>query len=115
MSTDDWSNMADEEWADRLRQSIEQARAASAARMDLSDDLLASDQRIDELEAEVESIDDPVARDRQHALVLQLRLNNKLGETDNYLLEQIVQLQEAVVVLADRVRRLQAELRGRSA
>jgi hypothetical protein len=107
MSTDDWSNIGDEEWADRLTQSIEQARAASAARMELTDDLLSSDQRIDEMETEVEQIDDPVARDRQHALVLQARLNNKLGETDTYLLEQIVTLQEAVVVLADRVRQLQ--------
>jgi chromosome segregation ATPase len=114
MSTEDWSNIGDEEWADRLKQSIEQARAASAARMELTDDLLSSDQRIDELEAEVQQIEDPVARDRQHALVLQARLNNKLGETDNYLLEQIVTLQEAVVVLADRVRELQREVHSSS-
>jgi chromosome segregation ATPase len=114
MSTDDWSNIGDEEWADRLKRSIEQARAASAARMELTDDLISSDQRIDEMEAEVQQIEDPVARDRQHALVLQARLNNKLGETDNHLLEQIVGLQEAVVVLADRVRDLQREMRGTS-
>ena len=114
MSTDDWSNIGDEEWADRLKQSIEQARAASAARMELTDDLISSDQRIDEMEAEVQQIEDPVARDRQHALVLQARLNNKLGETDNHLLEQIVTLQEAVVVLADRVRDLQREMRSAS-
>ena len=113
MSTD-WSNIGDEEWADRLKQSIEQARAASAARMELTDDLLSSDQRIDEMEAEVQQIEDPAARDRQHALVLQARLNNKLGETDNHLLEQIVGLQEAVVVLADRVRDLQREMRSAS-
>jgi hypothetical protein len=111
MSTDDWSNIGDEEWADRLKQSIEQARAASDARAGLTDDLITTDQRIDELESEVEEIEDPVARDRQHALVLQLRLNTMLGETDNLLLEQIVQLQEAVVVLADKVRQLQLELR----
>jgi chromosome segregation ATPase len=110
MSTD-WSDIGDEEWADRLKASIEQARAASAARMELTDELLESDQRIDEMEAEVEGIEDPVARDRQHAAVLQARLNNKLGETDHYLLEQIVQLQEAVVVLADRVRALQSAVR----
>ena len=114
MSTDDWSNIGDEEWADRLKQSIEQARAASAARMELTDDLLATDQQIDRMEAEVEQIEDPAARDRQHALVLQARLNNKLGETDNYLLEQIVTLQEAVVVLADRVRELQRVARSGS-
>jgi chromosome segregation ATPase len=114
MSTEDWSNIGDEEWADRLKHSIEQARAASAARMELTDDLLSSDQRIDEMEAEVQQIEDPVARDRQHALVLQARLNNKLGETDNYLLEQIVTLQEAVVVLADRVRELQREVHSPS-
>jgi hypothetical protein len=108
MSTDDWSNIDDEEWAERLTQSIEQARAASAARAGLTDDLIATDQRIDELEAAVEEIEDPVERDRQHQQVLQLRLNTMLGETDNLLLEQIVQLQEAVVVLADQVRRLQA-------
>jgi septal ring factor EnvC (AmiA/AmiB activator) len=112
MSTD-WSDIGNEEWADRLKTSIEQARAASAARMELTDDLLESDQRIDEMEAEVEQIEDPVARDRQHAAVLQARLNNKLGETDHYLLEQVVQLQEAVVVLADRVRALQSGLRER--
>jgi hypothetical protein len=110
MSTD-WSDIGDDEWADRLKASIEQARAASAARMELTDELLDSDQRIDEMEAEVEGIADPVARDRQHAAVLQARLNNKLGETDHYLLEQIVQLQEAVVVLADRVRALQGAQR----
>jgi chromosome segregation ATPase len=114
MSTDDWSNIGDEEWADRLKQSIEQARSASAARLELTGDLLSSDQRIDEMEAEVQQIEDPVARDRQHALVLQARLNNKLGETDNHLLEQIVGLQEAVVVLADRVRDLQREMRSAS-
>jgi hypothetical protein len=108
MSTDDWSNIGDEEWAERLTQSIEQARAASAARAGLTDDLIATDQRIDDLEAAVEEIEDPAERDRQHQLVLQLRLNTMLGETDNLLLEQIVQLQEAVVVLADKVRRLQA-------
>jgi septal ring factor EnvC (AmiA/AmiB activator) len=108
MSTEDWSNIDDAEWADRLKQSIEQAHAASAARMELTDELLETDQRIDEMEAEVAEIEDPVARDRQHAAVLQARLNNKLNETDHYLLEQIVQLQEAVVVLADRVRQLQA-------
>jgi small-conductance mechanosensitive channel len=112
MSTDDWSNIGDEEWADRLKQSIEQTRAASAGRMELTGDLLASDERIDEMEAEVEQIEDPMARDRQHAMVLQARLNNKLGETDNYLLEQIVTLQEAVVVLADRVRELQRSARS---
>lgn len=110
MSTD-WSDIGDDEWADRLKQSIEQARAASAARMDLTEELLESDQRIDEMEAEVAGIEDPVARDRQHTAVLQARLNNKLGETDHYLLEQIVQLQEAVVVLADRVRALQGTVR----
>ena len=114
MRTDDWSNIGDEEWADRLKQSIERARSASAARLELTDDLLSSDQRIDEMEAEVQQIEDPVARDRQHALVLQARLNNKLGETDNHLLEQIVGLQEAVVVLADRVRDLQREMRSTS-
>jgi septal ring factor EnvC (AmiA/AmiB activator) len=110
MSTD-WSDIGDDEWADRLKQSIEQARAASAARMDLTEELLESDQRIDEMEAEVAGIEDPVARDWQHTAVLQARLNNKLGETDHYLLEQIVQLQEAVVVLADRVRALQSTVR----
>jgi hypothetical protein len=111
MSTD-WSNIGDEEWAERLKGSIEQARAASAARMELTDERLWSDQRIDQMEAEVEAIEDPVERDRAHAAVLQARLNNKLGETDHYLLEQIVQLQEAVVVLADRVRALQNAARG---
>jgi serine phosphatase RsbU (regulator of sigma subunit) len=112
MSTD-WSDIGDEEWADRLKESIEQARFASTGRMQLTQDLLESEQRIDEMEAEVEGIDDPVARGRQHAAVLQARMNNKLGETDHYLLEQIVQLQEAVVLLADRVRALQVEARDR--
>jgi hypothetical protein len=112
MSTD-WSDIGDEEWADRLKESIEQARFASQGRMELTGDLLESDQRIDEMEAEVAEIEDPVARDRQHAAVLQARLNNKLGETDHLLLEQIVQLQEAVVVLADRVRALQTAVRDR--
>jgi hypothetical protein len=108
MSTGDLSNIGDEEWADRLKQSIEHARATSAARAGLTDDLVATDQRIDELEAEVASIEDPAVRERQHQQVLQLRLNTMLGETDNLLLEQIVQLQEAVVVLADKVRELQS-------
>jgi len=112
MSTD-WSDIGDEEWADRLKESIEQARFASQGRMELTSDLLESEQRIDEMEAEVAEIEDPVARDRQHAVVLQARLNNKLGETDHLLLEQIVQLQEAVVVLADRVRFLQGAVRDR--
>lgn len=104
----DLANIDDEEWADRLKQSIEQARTASAARAGLTNDLIATDQRIDELEAAVEEIEDPAERDRQHQQVLQLRLNTMLGETDNLLLEQIVQLQEAVVVLADQVRQLQS-------
>ena len=107
----DWSNIGDEEWADRLKESIEQARFASTGRMQLTQDLLESEERLDEMESEVAGIDDPVARDRQHAAVLQARLNNKLGETDHYLLEQIVQLQEAVVMLADRVRTLQGAAR----
>jgi|SRR4051794_5897678 hypothetical protein len=111
MSTDDWSNIGDEEWAESLKHSIEQARSASAARAGLTDDLITTDQRIDELEAEVEGVEDPVAREHQRQQVLQLRLNTMLGETDNLLLEQIVQLQEAVVVLADKVRRLQVERR----
>ena len=41
----------------------------------------------------------------------QARLNNKLGETDNHLLEHIAQLQEALLVLADGMRGLQREVR----
>jgi hypothetical protein len=112
MSTD-WSDIGDEEWAERLKESFEQARFAATARMQLTQDLLESDERIDEMESDVAEIEDPVTRDRQHAAVLQARMNNKLGETDHYLLEQIVQLQEAVVLLADRVRALQAAARDR--
>ena len=111
MSTGDWSDIADPAWAERLRQAFEQARDTSAARMEMTDDLLATQERIDELEARLEEIEDPAERERAQSWVLQARLNNKLGETDNHLLEHIAQLQEAVLVLADGMRRLQVELR----
>jgi len=111
MSTGDWSDIADPAWAERLRQAFEQARDTSAARMEMTDDLLATQERIDELEARLEEIEDPAERERAQSWVLQARLNNKLGETDNHLLEHIAQLQEAVLVLADGMRRLQLEVR----
>ena len=112
MSTGDWSDIADPAWAERLRQAFEQARDTSAARMQLTEDLLAADSRLDEMEAEVEQIDDPAGRERAQSWLLQARMNSKLGETDQLLLEHIVQLQEAVLVLADGMRTLQQEVRA---
>ncbi|HEX5617533.1 MAG TPA: hypothetical protein VFX51_03895 [Solirubrobacteraceae bacterium] len=111
MSTGDWSDIADPAWAERLRQAFEQARDTSTARVKMTDDLLAAQEQIDELEARLDGIEDPAERERAQAWVLQARLNSKLGETDNHLLEHIAQLQEAVLVLADGVRRLQLEVR----
>jgi phage shock protein A len=111
MSTGDWSDIADPAWAERLRQAFEQARDTSAARVKLTDDLLAAQEQIDELEARLETMEDPAERERAQSWVLQARLNVKLGETDNHLLEHIAQLQEAVLVLADGLRRLQVEVR----
>ena len=111
MSTGDWSDIADPAWADKLRQAFEQARETSSARLEMTDELAATQQWIDGLEARLDEIDDPVERERAQTWVLQARLNNSLGETDNHLLEHIVQLQEAVLVLADGMRRLQLELR----
>jgi len=111
MSTGDWSDIADPAWAERLRQAFEQARDTSVARLQLTDDLLAAHDQIDELESRLETIEDPAERERAQAWVLQARLNSKLGETDNHLLEHIAQLQEAVLVLADGMRRLQLEVR----
>ena len=111
MSTGDWSDIADPAWAERLRQAFEQARDTSAARLHMTDELLAAQEQIDELEARLETIEDPAERERAQSWVLQARLNSKLGETDNHLLEHIAQLQEAVLVLADGMRRLQVEVR----
>jgi chromosome segregation ATPase len=112
MSTGDLSGITDPAWADRLRQALEQARETSTARMRMTEDLLAASWRIDDLEARLEAIEDPEERERAEAWLLQARLNNKLGETDNHLLEHIAQLQEAVLTLADGMRALQQELRG---
>ena len=111
MSTGDWSDISDPAWADGLRQAFEQARDTSRARLNMTDELLATQQWIDDLESRLESIEDPVERERAESWVAQARLNNKLGETDNHLLEHIAQLQEAVVVLADGMRDLQREVR----
>jgi hypothetical protein len=111
MSSGDWSDIADAAWAERLRQAFEQARDTSTARIAMTDDLLATDERIDEMEAGLDDIEDDAERERLRTWVLQARLNNKLGETDNHLLEHIAQLQEAVLVLADGMRRLQIEVR----
>jgi hypothetical protein len=111
MSTGDWSDIADPAWAERLRQAFEQARDTSTARVKMTDDLLAAQEQIDELESRLDTIDDPAERERAQAWVLQARLNSKLGETDNHLLEHVAQLQEAVLVLADGMRRLQLEVR----
>jgi chromosome segregation ATPase len=111
MSTGDWSDISDPSWADGLRRAFEQARDTSRARLELTDELLATQQWIDELESRLDAIEDPAERERAQAWVLQARLNNKLGETDNHLLEHIAQLQEAVVVLADGMRDLQREVR----
>jgi hypothetical protein len=111
MSSGDWSDIADAAWAERLRQAFEQARDTSTARIAMTDDLLATDERIDEMEAGLDGIEEDAERERLRTWVLQARLNNKLGETDNHLLEHIAQLQEAVLVLADGMRRLQIEVR----
>src|SRR5215212_4392616 len=111
MSTGDWSDIADPAWAEGLRQAFEQARDTSAARMRLTEDLLAADTRLDEMEAELEEIEDPAERERAQSWALQARMNSKLGETDQLLLAHIVQLQEAVLVLADGMRALQQEVR----
>jgi chromosome segregation ATPase len=111
MSTGDWSDIADPAWAERLRQAFEQARDTSTARVKLTDDLLAAQEQIDELEARLDTIEDPAERERAQAWVLQARLNNELGRTDNHLLEHVTQLQEAVLVLTDGMRRLQVEVR----
>ena len=111
MSTGDWSDIADPAWAERLRQAFEQARDTSSARLHLTDELLAAQEQIDELESRLDTIEDPAERERAQSWVLQARLNNKLGETDNHLLEHIAQLHEAVLVLADGMRRLQLEVR----
>jgi hypothetical protein len=107
MSTGDWSNIEDPAWAEKLRQSLEHSRETSAARTEMTDELAATQQWIDGLESRLDTIEDPAERDRVEAWLAQARLNNKLAETDNHLLEQIVQLQEAVIVLADGLRRLQ--------
>jgi hypothetical protein len=109
MSTGD---ITDPAWAERLRQALDQAREASTARMRMTEDLLAAEWHIDDLEARLETIEDPAERERAEAWLLQARLNNKLGETDTHLLEQIAQLQEAVLVLADGMRGLQQEVRA---
>jgi hypothetical protein len=111
MSTGDWSDIADPTWAERLRQGFEQAHNTSVAGMKLTDNLLASNERIDEMADKLDEIDDPDERRRVELWLEQARLNNKLGETDNHLLEQIAMLQEAVLVLADGMRRLHVELR----
>jgi hypothetical protein len=106
MSTGD---ITDPAWADKLRRALDEAREASTARMRIEEDLLAAEWRIDDLEARLETIEDPAERERAETWVLQARLNNKLGETDTHLLAHITQLQEAVLVLADGLRRLQGE------
>jgi len=80
MSTGDWSDIADPAWAERLRQAFEQARDTSSARLHLTDELLAAQEQIDELEARLDTIEDPAERERAQAWVLQARLNNKLLE-----------------------------------
>jgi hypothetical protein len=110
MSTGD---ISDPEWAEQLRQAFEQARETSAARLEMTDELVATQQWIDDLESRLDTIDDPAERDRAESWVAQARLNNKLAETDTHLLEHIAQLQEAVLTLADGMRGLQQELRER--
>jgi hypothetical protein len=69
----------------------------------ISADLLASEQRIDELEATVEATDDPIVREQLRAVIMQLRQSNAMAHDLNALSDAISDLSGALLALADRM------------
>jgi hypothetical protein len=111
MSHEDMADISDEDWNARLREALEKSQVIIRERMGLTADMLATEQRIDAMEADLDSITDPTQRERQREFLLQARLTHELGKTDNAQSALIGQLQEMVLALADRLRRLQIEVR----
>jgi hypothetical protein len=111
MSDADMADISDEDWNRRLREALEQSQAVIRQRMEVTADMLATEQKLDALEADINSIEDPAERLRQQKFLLQARLNHQLGTTDNALSASLGQLQELFLALADRMRRLQLEVR----
>jgi HEAT repeat protein len=99
------------DWYQRFEEICEEAEENSRKRMEILADILASDQRIDEIERALGKIADPLERARQEQWVSQARSNNQLTQLANQQAEQISQLQQALVIVAVRVGELEAEVR----
>jgi hypothetical protein len=104
--------MSDEDWAERVRRVVEEAEANTRKRMAATADLLASEQRFDELRAKAEAEPDPFARAQLLTWAEQARHNTLVLHSLNEQADFMSQLGVAVVVLADAVRRLEDEVRA---
>ena len=103
--------MNDDEWSQRFKAIMDEAAKVTRQRMELAADMLASEQRIDEMERNTEAITDPVQREQERRFVQQAHLNNNFNVIANQQAERIDQMGQAIIVLADAVRSLEQEVR----
>jgi hypothetical protein len=101
--------MSDDSWTERMIRALRDAEAVTRRRMGQTADLLAGDVRIDELEAQVERLEDPVQREQQLLAVRQLRWNNRVMQEMLQQQQSIADLQQAIVVLTEAIRRLEQD------
>ena len=99
--------MADD-WRERLNEKMRST-------LELSADLMAAEQRLDEHErrmAELPKHPDPVVQGLVEGSVLQLRANHHSARQNNLFNDVITELQAAVMELAERVVELERRVDG---